>query len=136
MSEAQIAPISTIKLLQCNLNKNNATTLSILNSGSETYTALLLQEQRWSEYLKSSLTHETSWTLIESTTKGAQPPRSAIYINKRLLGSAHYEQKHLPFSDVTAVEIKTQDMKPTLVINIYNPQGRDSIITPLRQYLH
>jgi Endonuclease-reverse transcriptase len=42
---------------------------------------------------------------------------------------------HLPFSDVTAIAIRTTDSKPTLVINIYNPPGRDSIITPLRQYL-
>jgi ribonuclease HI len=135
MRETDTSPISTIRLLQCNLHKSNATTLSILNSGSENFTALLLQEQRWSEWLKSSLIHDTSWTLIESTTKERQPPRSAIYVNKRILGSSFYEQVHLPFSDVTAIAIRTTDPKPTLVVNIYNPPGRDSIITPLRQYL-
>jgi hypothetical protein len=127
MRETDTAPISTIRLLQCNLHKSNATMLSILNSSSENFTALLLQEQRWSEWLKSSLIHDTSWTLIESTTKARQPPRSAIYVNKRILGSSFYEQVHLPFSDVTAIAIRTTDSKPRLVINIYNPPGRDSI---------
>jgi hypothetical protein len=34
------------------------------------------------------------------------------------------------------VAIKTTHAKPTLILNIYNPHGRESIIIPLRQYLH
>jgi hypothetical protein len=135
MSETSPPPISTIKLL-CNMNRSNAATLSILNSGSDKVTAILLQKQRlWSEQLKSSLIHDTSWTLIKPTTK-EQRPRWAIYINNRLLASPFYEQKHFPFNDVTAVVvIRTTNPKPTLIIDIYNPPGQDSIITPLRHSL-
>ena len=131
-------PLTTIKILQCNLRKSNAKTHSLLNDPrSEQFTALLVQEQCWVRKLKSSLMHNTSWTLIESTTKAKQHPRSAIYINKRKLASPFFEQKHLPFSDVTAVVIKTANPKPTLIINVYNPPGKeDSILTPLRQYMH
>src|ERR1700694_1514581 len=131
-------PLTTIKILQCNLRKSNAKTHSLLNDPrSEQFTALLVQEQCWVRKLKSSLMHNTSWTLIESTTKAKQHPRSAIYINKRKLASPFFEQKHLPFSDVTAVVIKTANPKPTLIINVYNPPGKeDSILTPLRQYMY
>ena len=97
----------------------------------------MTQEQGWLRKLNSSIIHNTSWTLIESTTKTKQHPRSAIYINTRKLASPYYEQKHFPFSDVTAVAIKTTNPKPTLIINVYNPPGKEnSILTPLRQYMH
>jgi hypothetical protein len=97
---------ATIKILQCNLRKSNTKTHSILNDPhSEQFTALLVQEQSWVRKLKSSVMHNTSWTLIESTTKAKRHPRSAIYVNKRKLTSPFYEQKHFPFSDVTAVAI-------------------------------
>jgi len=126
---------NTITILQCNLNKNRVTTDSILNDPSSMkFTALLLQEQYYSKYMKSSLTHP-SWTLIEPTTITNNQPRTAIYINNRILITSAFEPVHLSFSDVTAVKIKTKEQaKPTLLINVYNPSNAN-LITPLRRSL-
>jgi hypothetical protein len=125
-----------LKILQCNLRKSNAKTNSILNDpNSAQFTLLLLQEQNWSSHTNSSLLHP-SWTVIESTTVAGQPPRSAIYINNKILHASSFQQTHFPFSDVTAVTITAGDEnKATLLINVYNSQDHD-LISPLRQYLH
>ena len=128
-----------LTILQYNVHKSQPRTHSVLNDpDSRKYTLLLLQEQYWSEYNKSNLQHP-SWTLIEPPISAQLPtkqPRAVIYANKKLLPTASYAQINLPFSDVVAITIKTSNkLKPTLIINIYNP-GDSNLITPLRQYLH
>jgi hypothetical protein len=125
-----------LKILQCNLHKSNAKTHSILNDPkSAQFAVLLLQEQNWSNYTNSSLLHP-SWTVIESTTTAEQPPRTAIYVNNKILRTSSFQQTHIPFSDVTAITIMTNgENKATLLINVYNPRDHD-LISPLRQYLH
>ena len=78
-------PNNDFKILQYNLNKSRLTTDSLLNDpDSQSITILALQEQHYSPYLNSSLIHH-SWTLIEPLTPSETPPRSAIYINNKLL---------------------------------------------------
>jgi hypothetical protein len=112
-----------LKILQCNLNKSRETTDSILNSDTAQFDILALQEQHYAPLLKSSLLHQ-SWTLIESTTQPElSPPRSAFYINNKLLPTSAFRQLHVPINDVTAIEIipEISQSKPTLLMNIYNP---------------
>jgi exonuclease III len=127
----------TIKILQCNLQRGKEKTHSILNHpDSKQFTVLLVQEQNWSAFLDSSQMHNMSWTLIEPSKKSERPPRTAIYINKRLLQPTDYEQKDFPFADITAITIKTSHQKPTLLINVYNPPTKDdSIIAQLRDHM-
>ena len=124
-----------LKILQYNLAKGRETTDSVLNDDSiKQFTILLLQEQYWSNFLDSSLLHQ-SWTLLEPTIRTDQTPRSAIYINNNALPSAAFTQVRIPFHDVTAVAITPNNNdKPTLLINIYKP-GDKNTIPPLRQYL-
>ena len=119
---------STTAILQYNLNKNQTTTNSLLNHPSTARFAILaLQEQYWSKYMKSSLTHH-SWTLIEPTEKGETQPRTAIYINNNILPTTSYEPIQLSSSDATAIAIKSKHKKkPTLLINIYNTRENDQI---------
>ena len=124
-----------LKILQCNLHGSKAKTHSILNDpNSAQFTALLLQEQNWSNYTKSSLLHP-SWTVIESATKTKRPPKTAIYVNNRILHTSAFQQIHIPFSDVTAITITDDERKATSLINIYNSRNH-GLISPLRQYLH
>ena len=124
----------TLKILQCNLHGSNAKTHSILNNpNSAQFTALLLQEQNWSNYTNTSLLHP-SWTVIESTTKTKWPPKSAIYINNRILHTSSFRQIHIPHSHVTAISITDNEKKATLLINIYNSRNHGPI-SLLRQYL-
>src|ERR1700694_289706 len=98
---------NTIALLQYNLRKNQSRTHSILNDpSSSNYTMLILQEQYWSEYTKSSPIHG-SWTLIESGSYLNRKPRSAIYINNRIIGTSAFRTITLLFPDVTAIAINT-----------------------------
>jgi ribonuclease HI len=124
-----------LKILQYNLAKGRETTDSVLNDDSiKQFTILLLQEQYWSNFLDSSLLHQ-SWTLLEPTIRTDQTPRSAIYINNNALPSAAFTQVRIPFHDVTAVAITPNNNdKPTLLINIYKPCDKNTI-PPLRQYL-
>ena len=95
---------------------------------------LLLQEQYWSRYTKSSPTHH-AWTLIEPPTT-SKTPRTAIYTNNCLLSASQVTPMELPFSDTTAIVITTTDTsKPALIINIYNPCN-NSILADLHDYLH
>ncbi|TMI86169.1 MAG: hypothetical protein E6H10_00780 [Bacteroidetes bacterium] len=105
-----------LQILQNNVHKNKERTDSMLNNpDTKKYTVLLLQEPHWSEYKKSSPTHQ-AWMLFEPIIKDTQP-RAAIYINKNLNAA----QIILPFPDVVAVQITTRDPKPMLIINVYKP---------------
>ena len=110
----------SIKILQCNLQKSSSKTASILNHpDSKLFTILLLQEQYYSQYTKSSPTH-TSWTLLEPTEKTpTHRPRSAIYLNNRLLPSSTFEPIPIPIHDITAVAVTTaNESKPTAIITV------------------
>ena len=126
---------NTIAILQYNLRKSLSRTHSILNDpSSSNYAMLIIQEQYWSEYTKSAPTHG-SWTLIESGSYPNRNPRSAIYINNRIIDTSAFRIITFPFPDVTAVAINTtNNSKPMLVINIYNP-GDENLITPLIEHL-
>jgi len=105
-----------LQILQNNVHKSRERTDSMLNHpDTKKYTVLLLQEPHWSEYKKSSPTHQ-AWTLFEPIVQDTQP-RAAIYINKNLNAA----QITLPFPDVVAVQITTGDPKPMLIINVYKP---------------
>jgi len=102
------------------------------------YAILMLQEQYWSTYTKSSPIHH-AWTLIEPTAPNDIQPRSAIYVNNSLLPASQITPLALPFSDVTAITLATVDTssanpKPHLIINVYNPCDK-SIIPELHEYL-
>ena len=121
-----------LKILQYNLARGRETTDSVLNDPAiKQFTILMLQEQYWSDFLDSSLLHQ-SQTLLEPTIKTEQAPRSAIYINNAL-SSAAFSQVHIPLPDITAMAITPNDENdnPTLLINAYKP-GRKKTIAPLR----
>ena len=123
-----------LSILQNNLHKSQARTHSILNHpDTKQYAILLLQEQYWSSYTKSSLRH-SSWTLYEPTTSNNEQPRSAIYVNNILLSAARITHVDLPFSDVTAIELITKDSQSTLIINVYKPCDKN-IIPDLQGHL-
>jgi len=124
-----------IAILQYNLRKNQSRTHSILSDpSSSNYTMLILQEQYWSDFNESSPIHG-SWTLIESESYPNSQPRSAIYINNRILDTSAFRIIAFPFPDVTAVAINTtNNSKPTLIINVYNPSDQN-LITPLTEHL-
>jgi len=126
---------NTIAILQYNLHKNRSRTHSVLNDPSSSkYTMLIIQEQYWSEYTESAPTHG-SWTLIESGSYPNRNPRSAIYINNQILDTSSFYIVTIPLPDVTAVAIKTtNNLKPTLVVNIYNPSD-ENLITPIFEHL-
>jgi ribonuclease HI len=126
---------NTIAILQYNLRKNSSRTHSILSDpSSKKFTILMIQEQYWSDITESTPVHG-SWTLIESTSYPNRNPRSAIYINNHILDTSSFRIITFPFPDVTAVAINTKDnSKPTLIINIYNPQD-ENLITPLIEHL-
>src|SRR5579859_5260073 len=126
---------STIAILQYNLCKNLSRTHSILSDpSSSNYSMLIIQEQYWSDYTESAPIHG-SWTLIESGSYPNRNPRSAIYVNIRILNTSAFRIIAFPFPDVTAVAVSTtNDSKPTLVINVYNP-GDENLITPLTEHL-
>src|SRR5277367_631569 len=72
--------VAQLEILQNNLHKSRERMHGILNDPDmKRYAILMLQEQHWSTYTKSSLTHH-AWTLIEPTAPHTQP-RSAIYVN-------------------------------------------------------
>ena len=98
------------------------------------FTILMIQEQYWSDYTKSSLTHP-AWMLFEPTgTTPDRQPRSVIYVNRKSFTAAQITQLPVPSSDVTAIQIKLQGAsKPSLFINIYNPCD-DSALPALQQY--
>jgi len=128
-------PNTTIEILQYNLQKGKERTQSVLNDPtSSKFAMLMLQEQYWSAYTKSSFTHQ-SWTLIESKKSTTKPPRSAIYVNNSIIKMQDYEEVPIPVHDVTAICLRTEGCtKPHLIINIYNP-SKEEVITPLIEYV-
>ena len=64
----------------------------------------MLQEQYFSTYTNSSLTHY-SWTLVESKRVENSPLRAAIYVNKTILPVHSYDQIAIEIPDVVAMAI-------------------------------
>jgi len=131
--------MQTIAILQNNLNKSQHNTHSILNDPiSSKYAILMVQEQYFSTYTNSSLTHH-SWTLIESKSMENNPPRAAIYINKTILPAHSYEPVPMETPDTVAIALQLdQEQHPTLLINIYNTKHTPQLAelrTQLRKYL-
>ena len=125
---------NTIAILQYNLNKNQSRTHSVLNDPSSAhYTILMLQEQYWSKYTESSLTHG-SWTLIEAQPFPDHPPQSAIYVYNRVLDTTAFKIIQISVPDITAIAINTTNTKPTMIINMYNATD-ENLITPLLEHL-
>ena len=100
----------------------------------------MLQEQYFSSYINSSLTHQ-SWTLIESKSSENNSPRAAIYVNKTILSAHSYELVSVSILDVMIIIIQLdQKQHLTLLINIYNTKKstqltelRTEILTQLRK---
>jgi len=111
----------TINIISYNLRKNREITHSILNDPtSAKYHILLLQEQYFSTYTKSSLMHQT-WTLVQPKLQDGQRPHVAIYINNRKIPKNCYEILDSPNQDTAAIALKTQTSSdPLLIANIYN----------------
>ena len=123
-----------LKIWQNNLHKSEERTHSILSDPDmKQYAILLLQEQYWSAYTKSSPIHHT-WAMFEPTAASNREPRAVIYVNKNVLDVAYVTPILLPFSDATAIQITAPDSKPVLILNIYNPCD-GSIIPQLHNYL-
>ena len=81
----------------------------------------MIQEQYWSDYMKSSPTHH-AWMLFEPTGKSPDKrPQLAIYVNTKYFAAAQITQLAVPSADVTAIQVKLQGAsKPSLFINVYN----------------
>ena len=123
-----------LKIMQNNLHKSMERTHGILNDlDMKQYSILMLQEQYWSTYTKSSPIHN-SWTLIEPAAPDNSQPRSVIYINNELIPRPHITPMALPFKDVSAVSLDMDNAKPSLLINVYNPCD-EGIIPDLCLYL-
>src|SRR5271169_2909521 len=126
--------MNTLGILQYNLHKSKERTHGILNDPDmKQYAILMLQEQYWSTYTKSSPLHH-AWTLVEPATMNETPPRSVIYTNNKLIAASRITPIALPFNDVSAIKLTTEDKKPSLVINIYNPCDK-GILTELHEHL-
>ena len=115
-----------LQILQVNLHKSRERTHAILNDPDMmNYTALLLQEQYWSPFTKSSPLHP-SWILLEAKPTTDAQPRSAIYLNKLYISEAHSIQIDLQTNDAVATIISNESFeKPLLLVNIYNPSDND-----------
>src|SRR5277367_6812578 len=83
-----IVMTAQLGILQNNLHKSRERTHGILNDPDmKRYAILMLQEQYWSTYTKTSPIHH-AWTLIEPTAPNDTQPRSVIYINNSLLSAS------------------------------------------------
>ena len=136
LSILHIMMTNQIAILQNNVHKSKERTHSILNDpDNKNYAILILQEQYWSAYTKSSPIHH-AWTLIEPTitndTNGQ--PRTAIYVNNNLLPASKITPMALSFSDVTAITLATPHEKPSLLVNVYNPCDKE-ILSHLQEHL-
>ena len=126
--------LDKLKILQNNLHKSKERTHSILNDPDmKQHAILILQEQYWSPYMKSSPLHN-SWTLTEPAALDDLPPRVAIYTNNKIIPPSYVAPVALPFRDVIAIVLHTTCTKPSLFINIYNPCDED-ILSSLQLYL-
>jgi hypothetical protein len=128
--------LNQLRVLQNNLHKNKERTYAVLNDPSiKDYAVLMLQEQYWSTYTKSSL-HHHAWTLIEPSTYDTQP-RSAIYVNTQIISPSYLTPLPIPIDDITAVEISYPERPnslPSLFINIYNASG-SQVISEFHSYV-
>ena len=122
-------------ILQNNLHKNKERTHGILNDPDMAkYTILMIQEQYWSPFTKSTPLHH-SWTLFEPTLITDRPPRAAIYINNKQLSASKISQVAVPSSDVVVIKIiPSNSQKSTLLINIYNPCD-ESVLATVQTHL-
>src|SRR5947207_15294120 len=117
-----------LRILQNNLHKNTERTHSILSDpDTEGYGILMLQEQHWSSFTKSSPLHH-AWTLIEASALESTQPRAAIYTNNNLIPPSHITPLDLPFSDAVAITIAMSETRPLL-------PGDKSIIAELHEYM-
>jgi ribonuclease HI len=91
----------------------------------------MLQEQHWTSHSKSPTHH--AWTLIEPTANNDIRPRSVIYVNNNILSATQFAPLTLPFNDITAIRLTTEDGKSHLIMNIYNPSDTD-LIDELHEY--
>ena len=125
-----------LRILQNNLHKQKERTYGILNDPDiKDFTMLMIQEQYWSNYTKSSPTHH-AWILYEpmGTASDEQQPRSVIYVNKKSFTAAQITQLLIPSADITAIQAKLQGAsKSSLFINIYNPSD-NSALPALQRY--
>jgi len=124
-----------LRILQYNLHKNRERTHRILNDPDmKEYTILMIQEQFWSPFTKSSPLHH-AWSLIEPHATTDRNPRAAIYVNSKHLPAACLTQLPVPSTDIVALEISLPDtQKPSLFINVYNPCD-ESVLPTLHSYL-
>ena len=126
---------SELRILQYNLRKNEARTHAILSDPDiKTYGILMLQEQCWSSYTKSSPLHH-SWTLTEAPKLNNTQPRAVIYTNNNLIPPSQITPLALPFSDAVAIATAMDTECPSLFINVYNPCDK-SLINELHEYIH
>src|SRR5436190_18239906 len=94
----------------------------------------MLQEQYWSTYTKSSLSHY-SWILTEPTKYEIQL-HSVIYINNRLISPFHITLIPVPINDITAISITNPTRKPYLIISVYNAHTHNNdICTDLQDFI-
>jgi hypothetical protein len=130
-----LAP-NELRILQNNLHKSNERTNAMLNDpDTNVFTIIMLQEQYWSMFTKSSTTHH-AWNLYEpiNTATSEMPPRAAIYVNRTHLPASAIAQLPIPSTDVVAIEVKpTNDIKPSLLINVYNPNDK-SVLPTLEEF--
>src|SRR5436305_13326919 len=111
-----------LRILQNNLHKNKERTDGILNDPDmKNYTILMLQEQYWSPYTKSSPIHH-SWALFEPSIQNTErAPRAAIYVNKNQLPAAKISQLPMPSPSLLVSNISASQ-KQFLSFNFYNPR--------------
>ena len=131
---------STLKIYQCNSHHDLAVHHSLLNSPEmEQYDALMIQEP-YSIFIDDShyISTTQQWRLITPSmplTNEARPPRSVIFINKRLPSSLY---SIIPTNslDITAISFRLPaQANPFTFINIYNPPSLFTSIAPLQTLL-
>src|SRR5437762_11191894 len=112
-----------IRILQNNLHKCKERTYGILNNPDmKDFTMLMIQEQYWSDYTKSSPVHH-AWILFEPTgiSLPERQPSAVIYINSKNITAAQITQMSVPSAHITAIQVTMQGAtKPSLFINVYN----------------
>ena len=102
--------ITQLGIFQNNLHPSKERTYGILNDPNmKQYGLLMLQEQHWTSLTKSPIHH--AWTLIEPTANDDVRPRSVIYVNNNILSASQIAPMTLPFNDITAIRLITEDAK-------------------------
>ena len=102
-------PLSYLSILQYNVTRSQPTTESVLNHpDSAKHHLIMLQEQYWSKYTKTTLSHQ-SWTIVQP--QHAEIPaqtrtRAAIYLNNTKISSNAYAAIPFPSPDVVVIQLK------------------------------